>query len=216
MALAINLAYLNLPIFRYRHQIREDAEIQLKALRSDDAVNADGVQHLDQYNEIRFLAEESQAKRPKGATLWWYSCLFSSRLDIYVTMFFSVFSCLLVFTGAAHDLDLWRWLPSKLTPFPSAIMFYLLLLSVLMPPLFVALGRQATRCAWGHTKHCSGQIADIFARKAGAAGLPEPLVRTVLESASGGPADQPQPLARRRRRASRRPALDEADPKAAD
>jgi hypothetical protein len=172
MALAINLAYLNLPVFRYRFRIMEDAKGKLQTLKADHAVDPESVGHLDQLNDIRFLAEEEGSTRPTGFVMWWYGKILATKFDVVATMAFTVFAGLLVFAGAAHNAGVWQWLPSTVHGFLAQLIFYLLVASVALPPTFVALGRLGTRWAEKRSKHCFQQIAQIFARKAVEAQVP--------------------------------------------
>lgn len=174
MSLAINLAYLNLPMFRYRHEIRVDAESRLSKLRSDNELDDGTVDHLDQYNEIRYLAEEEGGKRPSGPLIAVYAAVFGNRLDIYFSVAFAIYAAILVFIGAAHNFELWQFVPHRIGSVLASFIFYFLALSVAVPPLLVAVGRRAKQWAWRRTLHCSQQIAAIYEAKASSA-KPPPL-----------------------------------------
>jgi hypothetical protein len=172
MALAINLAYLNLPVFRYRMKIKAAANAELSTLRADHSVDAARVGHLDQLNDMRFLAEEEGTQRPRGITMWWYARILASRFDVYISVALGMYAGLLVFIGAAHNLLIWDIIPRQLPTAAAGIIFYLLILAVVLPPAFIMLGRTAIVWAERRAKHCAEQIAAIFVGKAEAAAVP--------------------------------------------
>ena len=173
--LAINLAYLALDPFRYRHKIEPAAE---KACENNDSQQVmEDFHNLDAVKELKWLARRitSKAHNPTGRNATIYRYMFRQHVDVWLCAAATVFCGFVLVAGVAATLRRWAWLDLLAGPPISAVMFYLCILALAYPPVCVWLGRKCVTWGSWRIRNCTDQIGIYL--KPGAAAARVPSVR---------------------------------------
>ncbi len=162
ISFALNLAYLGLPRFRYRDEIKRNTKSELEELDS----NGNGFKETDWWCTLERLAGErvgSAGAKRKGKIpreFWgvMYELFFERRVDIYISFFLCLFTGLLAILGVAHEID---YLKSTEIYFTSPYIpycFWVVASSGFLPPVWILSGRSVVG---GARQYACDQIADM-------------------------------------------------------
>lgn len=170
--MALNLAYLNLRRWRYRAEVKSTAEVALTSLQEKSRGNGSSVDHLDQSKGLRFLAGQTDDRRGLPFFINVFHWLYNDELDIKMCLAFSLMSVFLLSAGVAHNLSIWAWLLPAATGGWAQTFFYLLMLAMAMPALFVLTGRSLGKRAKRHAANCESQLAALFVKQIAEVSVP--------------------------------------------
>lgn len=160
-ALAINLAYVNLPRFRYRNRIRERARAKIEELRLGDQERLpDNYLVSEAYKQVRRLAflpdydyDQSEEERktlkeellivdwPDGLWSKVYKRVFERNTDIVTSIILAALSCLYLLSGVLVSIGFLNPINCITNSNDIAYHFIILVVSMFFPAFAIYLGR---------------------------------------------------------------------------
>lgn len=168
-AFALNLAYIGLPRFRYREQIREAAQKSLKEITApSEAIKATG--WYSAVARLTLMPNNSDgvyksAKLPEFDWANHYRWVFEKHRDRRSVIGICILIVVLNVIGTAHSinyLDAVVWGISLKAPFVGwmvHVWFWVIVFAMIVPVFFVWLGRRTAlkACSWAESSVRDGK-----------------------------------------------------------
>jgi hypothetical protein len=203
--LAINLAYLNLPKFRYRQDISATAKQGLTEIGQLNAANGANLDQLRQYRALQYFSSLSSGPppgRPEGAALGAFHGLYvwelprvSATVDAITCSVFATVAAFVLFGGVADNIGIWNSIRSYMSANEKSY-FNILMAGFLTPVALVLFGRTISKYTHRVARQCAAEIAGVFKVEAKAV-----LAENTEAAADAAEADAAAAVPKRRRRA---------------
>ncbi len=164
LAVALNLAYIALPRFRYREQIQEHVKEKLEEVKnaSEKLKNSPWYKNISRMASIKDgLSKEDKKDFPSGWWSFWYVFLFEKHVDRWVVIIFTCVLISLLALSSAHSAGFYGSILSldTLSVFSGSnfhIWFAVVIILGITPVLAVMLGSFAVVA--GACKYTSTEI----------------------------------------------------------
>lgn len=150
LALAFNLAYLNLKMFRYRQQLAEEAIKTIQQLGVNPHNGLTGFEGFPWFKNICIIADnplyppDDKVPTKNLRNARWFKTLkfwFDSTADIWISRAACLFSGTILIVGVAHKIGWWQVLNTLGMGNLLTSIFALLVLCMIAPIYFVIRGK---------------------------------------------------------------------------
>lgn len=172
VALALNLAYIGLPRFRYRSKIAKAVQELMAACGwkepSEELSNRKWYKAVARLARLDIYKGSFFSKSPsndfKGAWVFWYEWIFMCHVDRSIAVVSSFLAITLMALGVIHSIPIYGWYEGLFTKEITYLIFWFVIFLCILPVLFVFLGKYVVDRAIADAK---AEIEDLADEKQG-------------------------------------------------